>query len=226
MKEHAVPKEGVSRQKILLIDDNSVDLELSSLMLEEHGFLVISRNSAVDCMPTIAAEKPDLVLLDIMMPDLDGNQALQLIRGQYTQIELPVIMVTSKSDASDVIVSLELGANDFISKPFEFRVAIKRIAAHILIARQSKKPNEMSELMAVNAMILTYNHEINNPLAIALGKLRIVKENPEKTEVIDEVFKALWRISAIVKKTHDVVERGSIEYEKYADTAKKLKLKD
>lgn len=93
------PTISAEKPKILVIDDSEVDRELSTLMLEENGFAVVALNQANQCMEAIANEKPNLVLLDIMMPGVDGNQALQQIRQKYSQVELPVIMATSKSDA-------------------------------------------------------------------------------------------------------------------------------
>jgi DNA-binding response OmpR family regulator len=217
-------KKSEEKPKILIIDDSEADIELSTMMLEKNGYTVVAFTAVSSCIEMINTQKPDLVLLDIMMPAISGNQLLAEIRTKWSQIELPVIMVTAKSDASDVIESLDLGANDFISKPVEFKVAIKRIAAHLLIAGQSKKAAQASELMAVSAMIVTYNHQINNPLAIAIGKLKIFHKNPENVEVFKEISQALWRISEIVKKTQEVIEKGSIEYEKYAYSANMLKL--
>ncbi len=107
-------KNSEEKPKILIIDDSEADVELSMMMLEKSGYRVASLTAVSSCIDVINSEKPDLVLLDIMMPAVSGNQLLVEIRTRFSQIELPVIMVTAKSDASDVIESLDLGANYFI----------------------------------------------------------------------------------------------------------------
>ncbi|MBF0299243.1 MAG: response regulator transcription factor [Oligoflexia bacterium] len=214
-----------SNSKILVVDDNEVDRELSIRMLKKNGFEVIPLDMPTKCIDTVIAEKPDLILLDIMMPGLDGNQVLQLIREKFTEIELPIIMVTSKLDASDVVESLKKGANDYITKPVQFEVALRRIHTHLTIAAQSKAMAKAKELEAIHAMIVTYNHEINNPLAIALTYIEAIKDKSgEKSDLKTEVHgleSAFWRISEMMKKTRLVIEKGSVvEYEKYDESLK------
>lgn len=218
------PTISAEKPKILVIDDSEVDRELSTLMLEENGFAVVALNQANQCMEAIANEKPNLVLLDIMMPGVDGNQALQQIRQKYSQVELPVIMATSKSDASDVIAALNGGANDYVVKPIQFEIALRRIQTHLTMAKQSRTMVQASELMSINAMISTYNHEINNPLAIAIGALSPVKKRYPEDPGLLKIEKALWRISDIIKKTNEILQNGKVKYTYYADKSKMVSL--
>ena len=132
-------KRDAIKPKILVIDDNKVDLKLSSLMLEQNGFEVTAVNEATNCLENIEANKIDLVLLDIVMPETDGHYVLKMIRAKYSQIELPIIMVTSKSSTSDIVEALKLGANDYIVKPVNFEIAIRRIKTHLTLAEQVKE---------------------------------------------------------------------------------------
>ena len=213
-----------TKTKILVIDDNQVDRELSTMMLQENGFDVLALSTAAQCLDVIVAEKPNLLLLDIMMPDVDGNQALLMIRRKFTQLELPIIMVTSKSDASDVIEALKNGANDYVAKPVQFEVAIKRIQAHVAMAAQSKVMAEAKELGAIHAMITTYKHEINNPLMIAVGNLSLLKKKYLTDPEIAKLETALHRIAEIIRKSQLVLEKGSVEYEAYAKTMTMINL--
>lgn len=212
------------KSRVLLIDDSEVDRELSKLMLEENGLAVSAFDSAAQCMELIEKHKPHLVLLDIMMPGVDGSEALKLIRAKYSQIELPVIMATSKSDASDVIASLNDGANDYVTKPVQFEIALRRIKTHLMIAAQSKAMASASEILSINAMISTYNHEINNPLAIAIGALGPFKKKYPQEPVVEKIEKALWRISEIIKKTNEIIQKGKVNYAHYAKDAKMVSL--
>lgn len=211
--------------KILIIDDSRVDRELSRMILEKNGFQVVELSSAASCLETIAAERPNLLLLDIMMPDFDGNQVLQMIRGQYSEIELPVIMVTSKADAADVVESLKLGANDYITKPIQFDVALRRIQTHLKVGIQSNLIAQAKELSGVQAAITTFNHEINNPLTIALGNVQVLKRKYGTEPEFTKLEATLWRIADVVKKSSRLLEETSVKYEAYAVNSKMVSLK-
>ncbi len=213
------------KPKILIIEDNPVDREVATGVLEEHGFDVVTLVSAVNCLETIVSEKPDLLLLDVMMPELNGNEALTIIREKFSSIELPIIMVTAKSDASDVVVSLKNGANDYITKPIQFEVAFRRIHTHLSLALQAQAMAQAKELAAIHAMIATFNHEINNPLSAACINLDLLKGESDTNPRLLKIEDALWRIADIVKKISLVLEKSSVEYEKYGSHLKIIKLK-
>ncbi|MGK5087496.1 response regulator [Bdellovibrionota bacterium FG-2] len=212
--------------KILIIDDSPFDRELTTATLQANGFEVIALSTGVNCLETIATEKPSLVLLDILMPDMGGKEALKLIRKKYDQIELPVIMVTSITDSAEIIEALKRGANDYITKPVQFDVASRRIQTHLTITQQAKAMAQTQELAAIHAMIITFNHSINNPLAIACGNLGFLKRKYSSDSKIQKVDNALQRIAKIVKKTNLVLGKGTIEYKKYMETSLMLKLED
>lgn len=207
------------RLKLLVIDDSVEALELSKLKLEKKGFEVLTLESAQNCLDVITTNNIDLVILDIIMPDIDGNQALQMIREKYNQIQLPIIMMTAKSDAADIIDALKSGANDYITKPVQFDIAHRKIETHLLVAKLSKALGKNKEIQALHATIATYNHELNNPLTICLGKLALFKKKYGEGAEIDGLEKALWRISDILKKTEDVLAKDSVSFDNYdADT--------
>ena len=112
--------------KILIIDDDSKLRGLITEYLSGYGFNVVSHDSGKDVTPAIEKHKPDLILLDYMLPVKDGIEVLREIRGTYG---LPVIMLTARGDETDRIVGLELGADDYIAKPFNTRELLARIKA-------------------------------------------------------------------------------------------------
>lgn len=124
--------------KILIIDDDSKLRGLISEYLSSYGFSVISHDSGKDVLPAIEKHSPDLVLLDYMLPVKDGIEVLREIRGSYG---LPVIMLTARGDETDRIVGLELGADDYIAKPFNTRELLARIKA--VLRRYSHDPGEL-----------------------------------------------------------------------------------
>lgn len=121
---------------ILIVDDNPYNLEVLSRRLERKGFSTICVDNGERAIELVDSQNFDLLLLDIMMPGLQGTEVLSQIRKKYTKSELPIIMVTSKGESEDVVGSLNLGANDYIVKPVDFPVALARIQAAVQQRRE------------------------------------------------------------------------------------------
>src|SRR5580693_6262915 len=120
---------------LLLVDDEALNRDMLSRRLEHHGFRVDVAGDGPSALKSVAARRPDLVLLDIMMPGMTGVEVLQALRVTYPANQLPVIMVTALKDSDEVVEALNLGANDYITKPVDFPVAVARIRGQL--ARQA-----------------------------------------------------------------------------------------
>ncbi len=116
---------------ILVVDDLPANRELMSRRLERSGFHVVCAASGREALDLLKRGPVDLVLLDIMMPGMTGFEVLKTVRLARSPAALPVIMVTAKTDAEDVVEALSLGANDYVTKPVEYPVALARIRAHL-----------------------------------------------------------------------------------------------
>lgn len=203
--------ETAGRKTALIVDDSSFDRRVLAAALEaKAGLRTIEAGGFAECRRALEREKVDVVLMDIMMPEELGSTALAKLRATRNAIELPVIMVTGKSDDAEIVRCLRAGANDFISKPVNFDVAASRITAHLRLAELSRETSRVRELKALTAMASTFDHEINNPLAIALGSLDRVCLDPKSME---RLRAALWRIADIVKLINAVGKGGSIEFD-------------
>lgn len=215
----------MKQSKVIVVDDSDLDRKLLSEFLKRKGYEVLSLASGIELASLIQKEKPGLVLLDVMMPDRNGTEILRELREQWSEIELPVIMITAKSDAGDIVESLRFGANDYVVKPVNFEVTLHRVRAHLKIAELAKQASMVKELQAVSALIATYNHEVNNPLAIALGLVsRIAEKYPNESDS-KKLEAAIWRVANIVKKINEVAVQGSLEYEDYTAQEKMVKIK-
>lgn len=189
-----------SKKTLLLVDDSDFDRALLvKILTKKGGFTVLEATSSEQCLQILESHAVDLVLMDIMMPGPSGTQTLKLIRQKKNPIELPIIMITSKSDALDVIGSLQLGANDYITKPINFEIALSRIEMHLHFAQLSIEMGQLKKTAALHELVASCQHEVNNPLTVALCILE--KANWAQDPVaVDKVKTALWRISDIVKK--------------------------
>ena len=124
--------------RVLVVDDEPRMIGFIRMNLELEGHQVIEAHNGLEALDTIRTQLPDIVLLDVMMPELDGFETLRMLR-EFSDI--PVIMLTAKSDENDVVYGLELGADDYVTKPFGPRELSSRIKA-VLRRHESKTPDE------------------------------------------------------------------------------------
>ena len=210
-------------KKILIVDDDPVTLTSTSLKLKKFGYVVETQSDANGVVSSVASFQPDLILLDVVMPGMSGIEVLKKIRLVYSPIELPVIMVTS-TESTDVITSaLKFGANDYISKPINIEVTVARMQTQLTTASLHRELMEKKELEAIHALIVTYNHEINSPLNIALLNLDCAADSGD-LKSIENARSALLRVAEIVKNIASIKERG-FTYTDYLKSTKMISIK-
>lgn len=192
-------------RRLLILDDDVLNSEAMAKRLERRGFLVVHIADPNQLFEALERERSEVLLLDIVMPEADGISILKSVRSKYQKNELPVIMVTAVEDSLDVLEAFKLGANDYISKPVNVDVAIARINAHMSSVDLHRESLRKRELEAVRSMLNTLNHEINNPLAIAIGSLNSSTFRDEAS--LEKFRTALWRIANIVKKMTELMEK-------------------
>ncbi len=122
----------MAREKILVVDDEADIRELIEYNLMKEGYHVLSAATGEEAVEKAQAEKPDLIVLDLMLPGIDGLDVCRTLSGY----DIPILMATAKNDDADIIIGLEMGADDYITKPFSPRVLIARIRA---VLRRRKK---------------------------------------------------------------------------------------
>jgi len=128
------------QELILVVDDEPKIVKLTRDFLEKDGFTVISAADGATALQMAHREKPDLVVLDLMLPGMDGWEVCRALRRES---DLPVIMLTARSEESDQVVGLELGADDYITKPFSPRTLVARVRALLRRTQGSMKPPAM-----------------------------------------------------------------------------------
>jgi DNA-binding response OmpR family regulator len=124
------------KQKILLVDDEEDILDFLELILEEQGYDIIKASSGRDALAAAQMHKPDLILLDIMMPEMDGWEVLKLLKADEELLQTPVAMLTARSEMKDKIQGLQEGAIDYICKPFSTKELIDKL--HVIFAQSGR----------------------------------------------------------------------------------------
>ena len=129
------------KAKILVVDDECAIRELLEMLLEANGFFDIKMAADGEEAIKLAEEwQPDVILLDLMLPKIDGLTVCKMIRSNSKTTSIPIIMLTAKSEESDIVLGLELGANDYITKPFSNKIVIARIRNQLRnIAKETNK---------------------------------------------------------------------------------------
>jgi len=140
-----------SQSRLLIVDDNELNRDMLARRLARKGYEIVLAASAQQLPQRVKEEAIDLVLLDIEMPEISGLEALKTLRETYSPIELPIIMVTAKDQSDDVVRALDLGANDYVTKPIDFAVALARIGTQLSHKRAQEGLRESEERYALAA---------------------------------------------------------------------------
>lgn len=146
-----------SKKRILVVDDEKGLVKIIRLNLQQDGFEVVEANNGTEAMDKLRTTLPDLILLDVMMPDMDGFTVLKMVREIGGT---PVIMLTAKGEEKDIIKGLELGADDYITKPFSPRELTSRIRA-VLRRGSFTKDEESGRIIVDDRLTIDFDrHEV------------------------------------------------------------------
>ncbi len=178
--------------KILVVDDQASVRQLLQDYLTEQGFKVITATDGQNAIYTARHEEPDLILLDIMMPRMDGYDFLRQYRQER---QTPVIIITAREEETDAVVGLELGADDYVIKPFRMRELVARI--HAVLRRKEEAPEKFNLYREGDLVLDERTHSItlkDNPVSltpIEFDLLRILMRAPgrvfSRSELIDHL---------------------------------------
>lgn len=141
--------------KILVIDDTRLNIKLLTEILEDEGYDVYSANDGYTAIDIVREIMPDIILLDIMMPGIDGFEVCKLLKQDYNFKDIPIIMVTAKTDSTDVKKALELGAFDYIKKPVDENEVIARVQSAL---RFKSYQDRLKEMAIKDTLTGLYNH--------------------------------------------------------------------
>lgn len=183
-----------NKAKILVVDDDENICELVRLYLDKEGFEVVTANDGIEAIEEFKKTTPDMVILDIMLPGADGWQVCREIR-KVSQI--PIIMLSAKGDTFDKVLGLELGADDYLVKPFEPKELIARVKAVMRRSGNADKDTQ-EEVVYPNLLVnkTTYTVKVNGketpmpPKELEL--LYFLSSNPNKVYTRDQLLEYIW----------------------------------
>ena len=180
--------------KILVVDDDSNICELLRLYLEKEGFITAIASDGAQAVTMFDTEKPDLILLDVMMPRLDGWQVCREIRKKS---QCPIIMLTAKGEVFDRVLGLELGADDYVVKPFETKEVIARIKA--VLRRSGANEAKKERIVEYDGLSINMeNYELRvhgKPVDTPPKEMELIyhlASNPNRVYTRDQLLDEVW----------------------------------
>jgi phosphate regulon transcriptional regulator PhoB len=211
----------MTQRKILVADDEKDIVELVAYNLEREGFTVLRASDGRRALEAIRQDKPDLVVLDLMMPEVSGTEVCRMVRGVPETANLPIIMLTAKSDPVDRILGLEIGADDYLTKPFHVRELIARVRA--ILRRSEQRPDgdlpEAFDFQGLHVDFKSYRVTLEGkPVELSSREFKLLRffiGHPGRVYSRDQLLDRVWGDESFVEpRTVDVHIsrlRGAIE---------------
>jgi len=184
--------------KILIVDDEQDIVELISYNLEKEGFSIIKAYDGISVFNVIAMKKPDLLILDLMLPGMNGLDICKKIRANPATADLPIIMLTAKGDELDKIIGLEIGADDYITKPFSVKELVARVRT-ILRRSQDKPKTALQEQFNYKGLAINYSSCTvkvdGKPVTLSPTELKLLfffSRNPGRVYSRNQLLDQVW----------------------------------
>ena len=220
---------------ILIVDDTEANIKLLSHVLRDAGFSPIVAFNGTDALELIKARRPDLVLLDIMMPDMTGYEVCKIVNEDEELKSTPIIFLSALSETSDKVEGFEVGGVDYITKPYQKDEVLARIRTHLFLNKLQKEREERIDILRnrelelrelnekKDQLVRIVSHDIKNPLTGIVGLANLIKENPGFPP--EDVHKMLSAMEKSGKKLMDMVEKV-LDDESNSQTKESLKLSE
>ncbi len=188
--------------KILVVDDDpNIALLIKMTLAKKLSYDIEIAESGEQAIDLINENAPEIILLDVMMPGISGIEVCQIIKSREETKYIPVIMLSARREAEDMIKGMEAGAADYIIKPFNPEELLARVRVHLRIKELEKEATDKRQLEAIIKMSVTLQHEINNPLTGVLGNLELLQNRNEMSdEEMDELLSVVYKSSLKIKE--------------------------
>ena len=213
-------------KNILVIDDLPENIFILQDRLVQEGYEVNTAYGGTDGMEKAYSTLPDLILLDVMMPDMSGLEVCKTLVNDEKTKHIPIILVTAKAGAEDTKEGLEAGAFDYIKKPFNRVELMARVKSALKLSEANQQLLEVEKRTTFIATIVTANHKIKQPLTLLSLSSAAIKKELEKEEFTREsILSRIKYIDAAIKDISDVLDKlNSITKPELSDYAKDVKM--
>lgn len=205
--------------RILVVDDQPINVQLLKRKLEREGMEVATSYSGREALDLVAAKRPDLILLDVMMPDMDGIEVCQRLQADPDTKSIPVIFITARTSKEGKLEGLGVGAVDYITKPIDLDETLARVQTQlrfVTINRElvdlQRRLGEARRTATIGAVTQGIAHNLNNLLGVVIGYVDLIKAYHDKPELVRKnahsLEEAVGRIVVIVKQLTSLVVKN------------------
>lgn len=202
---------------ILVVDDDRINIRILEGILKKEGYAFLSTESGEEALRLYSEARPDLVLLDVMLPGIDGFETCRRLRATHGEGCAPVLFITARTESEDVVAGFNAGGADYLPKPFRAREALARIRIQLenrQYAAQLRAANE-----AKNKFLGMCAHDLRNPLASIRGLAEFLREpsigplNPEQADIVSSIHGASQSMLNLVNELLDIatIEAGELK---------------
>ena len=220
-----------SNASILIVDDEPNNLKVLHQLLSENGYDVRAARDGKTALEAAGATHPDLILLDIKMPNMTGYEVCEILKRTEELADIPVIFISALNNVTDIVKAFEVGGVDYVTKPFQFEEVLARVANHLTIVYQQRQLRSQSEQIEAmrqrdhkrfnqitemrEQFMQAATHDLKNPLAIVMGcadlmgRIDEVRAHPHLRECVDSIQHASKEMMNLVTGMLDLVKMQS-----------------
>ena len=197
----------IEKSKILLVDDEEDILEFLSYNLKKEGFKIDTANNGISALKKLEKSKPDLIILDVMMPEMDGIEVCEKIREQDNFDDILILFLTARSEEYSELAGFSAGADDYITKPIKPKLLVSRVNA--ILKRKRKKKND-GPIEIANIHINKSNHKLlysGKEIYLARKEFNLLyylMTVPGKVFTREEIISTIWKDAVVGDRTIDV----------------------
>ncbi len=209
----------MSAPSILVVDDQPINVQLLKRKLEREGLQVTTAYNGIEALELVKRAKPDLILLDVMMPDMDGIEVCQRLQADENTRSIPVIFITARTSKEGKIEGLSVGAVDYITKPIDLDETLARVQTQLRFVAINREMIDLQRRLVearraatIGAVTQGIAHNLNNLLGVVIGYLDLIKAYYDKPEQVrknaQHVEEAVHRIVSIIKQLSSLVVKS------------------
>jgi signal transduction histidine kinase len=214
-------------RKILIVDDDRINIRILSSILQNEGFVITESDSGESALSLYEEIKPDLVLMDVVLPGIDGFATCRTLKERYGDNAAPVIFITAKTESDDIVEGLAAGGVDYLPKPFRRKESLARIRTHLqnrILSEQQKALVEQLKAanQAKNKLLGMAAHDLRNPLASIRGLAEFLCDGtvgqltPDQLDLANTIFETSQSMLTLLNELLDVatIEAGELKLHK------------
>ncbi len=191
--------------RVLIVDDNPKNIQIVANILKSEDYLISFTNNGKKAFELCQKNQFDLILLDVMMPEIDGFEACKLIKNIDLYIDVPVIFLTAKTEMDNILKGFEVGGVDYIIKPFNAQELLQRVKTQLKVRELTYKLIETEKMVAIGELVAGVAHEINTPIGVAVTA---TSKMESKTKILIESFNKSELTKDELNEYLEIIQRG------------------